>query len=50
MMIGSHSILYSRDAEAPDVTEAPWGRLVATTLPGGGKLGVYEPKHARPPT
>ncbi len=26
----------------------PWGILTYLTLPGGGKLGVYEPKHARP--
>jgi hypothetical protein len=25
-----------------------WGRLTHLTLPGGGKLGVYEPRHARP--
>jgi hypothetical protein len=25
-----------------------WGVLTAVTLPGGGKLGVYEPRHARP--
>lgn len=25
-----------------------WGRLTQVTLPGGGKLGVYEPRHARP--
>jgi hypothetical protein len=25
-----------------------WGLLVQVTLPGGGKLGVYEPRHARP--
>jgi hypothetical protein len=25
-----------------------WGSLTYITLPGGGKLGVYEPKHARP--
>ncbi|MES2376072.1 MAG: extradiol dioxygenase [Bacteroidota bacterium] len=25
-----------------------WGNLTYLTLPGGGKLGVYEPKHARP--
>jgi hypothetical protein len=25
-----------------------WGLLVYLTLPGGGKLGVYESKHARP--
>jgi hypothetical protein len=26
-----------------------WGSLTYITLPGGGKLGVYEPKHASPP-
>jgi hypothetical protein len=25
-----------------------WGLLTYLTLPGGGKLGVYEPKHLRP--
>jgi hypothetical protein len=25
-----------------------WGLLVRVTLPGGGKLGVYQPRHARP--
>jgi hypothetical protein len=25
-----------------------WGNITQLTLPGGGKLGVYEPKHARP--
>src|SRR5579862_9067164 len=25
-----------------------WGTLFEITLPGGGKLGVYEPHHARP--
>jgi hypothetical protein len=26
-----------------------WGILTQITLPGGGKLGVYQPRHARPP-
>jgi len=26
-----------------------WGRLIDITLPGGGVLGVYEPRHKRPP-
>src|SRR5262249_37965360 len=26
-----------------------WGTLTQITLPGGGKLGVYQPRHARPP-
>ena len=25
-----------------------WGVLTQITLPGGGKLGVYQPRHARP--
>lgn len=30
------------------VSEQRWGLLTEVTLPGGGKLGVYEPRHARP--
>jgi hypothetical protein len=26
-----------------------WGMLTHLTLPGGGKLGIYAPRHARPP-
>ena len=25
-----------------------WGALTEVALPGGGKLGVYQPRHARP--
>jgi len=25
-----------------------WGLLTTLTLPGGGSLGVYQPRHARP--
>lgn len=30
------------------VEELRWGSLTRITLPGGGKLGVYQPKHASP--
>jgi hypothetical protein len=30
------------------VVEPEWGSLTNITLPGGGKLGVYQPRHARP--
>ena len=30
------------------VSEQRWGKLATLTLPGGSKLGIYEPKHARP--
>jgi hypothetical protein len=25
-----------------------WGLLTRMTLPGGGKLGIYQPRHGRP--
>jgi hypothetical protein len=33
---------------ATPIREASWGLMTTLTLPGGGKLGVYEPKHPRP--
>ncbi len=33
--------------DAPE--DAGWGVLTAVALPGGGKIGVYQPRHARPP-
>ena len=30
------------------VQDYGWGLLTQVTLPGGGKLGIYQPKHARP--
>src|SRR4051812_32564382 len=35
-------------AAAPLETQ-PWGLLTHVALPGGGRLGVYQPRHARPP-
>ena len=32
--------------EAPD--DQRWGILTHLALPGGGRLGVYQPKHPRP--
>ena len=36
------------DIPCEPVTQAEWGLLTQITLPGGGKLGIYEPRHARP--
>ena len=30
------------------VQDEGWGILTQLTLPGGGKLGVYQPRHPRP--
>lgn len=32
-----------------EVQNQGWGLLTTLTLPGGGKLGVYQPRHERPP-
>ena len=31
-----------------DVTQQRWGRSTRISLPGGGTLGLYEPRHERP--
>lgn len=41
--------LKAHNVKVSDVREERWGKLVAVTLPGGGKIGVYEPKHPSPP-
>lgn len=39
----------SRGIACSELHTQPWGVLTQITLPGGGKLGVYQPRHARPP-
>jgi catechol 2,3-dioxygenase-like lactoylglutathione lyase family enzyme len=40
--------LKSRKVEVSKVTKERWGNLATLTLPGGGRIGIYEPKHASP--
>ena len=37
-----------RNIECDPVQDMGWGRLTRIALPGGGKLGLYQPRHARP--
>jgi hypothetical protein len=39
----------ARGVACTPVSEERWGSLTRLTLPGGGTLGVYQAKHARPP-
>jgi len=39
----------SRGIKCGPVQDEGWGVLTHVTLPGGGKLGAYQPRHARPP-
>ena len=38
----------TRGVACAPVQDQVWGVLTNVTLPGGGNLGVYEPRHARP--
>ena len=40
--------LRERDVACDPVQTERWGLLTRVHLPGGGKLGVYEPRHPRP--
>jgi hypothetical protein len=53
MINGLHAILFSEDAERlrvflGEVSDQGWGRLASIKLPGGGELGLYEPRHPSP--
>jgi len=36
------------DIGCAPVQDEGWGLLTRVTLPGGGALGIYQPRHARP--
>jgi len=38
----------TRNISCCAVQDQGWGLLTQVTLPGGGKIGVYQPRHARP--
>jgi hypothetical protein len=40
--------LEHRRVRCDPVQNLGWGLLTQVALPGGGKLGIYQPRHARP--
>ena len=40
--------LGGRGAKCSEPFSASWGRAISAPLPGGGKIGLYEPRHAHP--
>jgi hypothetical protein len=40
--------MQKHDVSCGQVRDQGWGLLTQLTLPGGGKLGVYQSRHARP--
>jgi hypothetical protein len=41
--------LKQKNVTVSAVSEQRWGSLASLTLPGGGKVGIYQPKHPTPP-
>ena len=37
-----------RDVVCETIQDQGWGLLTHVSLPGGGRLGVYQPRHERP--
>ncbi|MEO8218047.1 MAG: extradiol dioxygenase [Acidobacteriota bacterium] len=37
--------LAARNVKCGEVEEARWGSITKITLPGGGSIGLYQPKH-----
>jgi catechol 2,3-dioxygenase-like lactoylglutathione lyase family enzyme len=42
--------LSGRHVPCAPIAEEPWGRVTRVTLPGGGHLRIYQPRHPRPAT
>ena len=40
--------LRAKGVECEAITEARWGSITKISLPGGGRIGLYQPKHPRP--
>jgi hypothetical protein len=40
--------LTSRNVKVSEVSEQRWGKLASLILPGGSKIGIYEPRHPSP--
>ena len=38
----------SHGVECSPIEALGWGRRTQVRLPGGGRLGIYQPRHARP--
>jgi catechol 2,3-dioxygenase-like lactoylglutathione lyase family enzyme len=40
--------LEAKNVKVSEVSEQRWGKLASFTLPGGGRISIYEPKHLSP--
>jgi catechol 2,3-dioxygenase-like lactoylglutathione lyase family enzyme len=41
--------LAAKGIETAPITDQGWGLLTSIAIPGAGDMGLYQPRHARPP-
>jgi len=44
-VVGEVASLAARGVECSPIEEARWGSITKVALPGGGELGLYQPRH-----
>ena len=47
-VISEIAALRARGVECTEIHEERWGSVTKIRMPGGGEIGLYQPKHARP--
>ena len=47
-LAGDIAALEAKHVRCSEVEEARWGSLTRIQLPGGGEVGLYQPKHPSP--
>jgi hypothetical protein len=40
--------MHGRGIGCSDIDEQRWGSITRVSLPGGGRIGIYQPKHPTP--
>src|SRR5215470_20242855 len=40
--------LHAKGVQCSEVVDARWGSITKIRLPGGGEMGLYQPRHPRP--
>ncbi|HMK97860.1 MAG TPA: hypothetical protein VK425_09965 [Acidimicrobiales bacterium] len=44
-LVAEMRLLSERGVTCSEAHEAPWGSVTTVALPGGGELGLYQPRH-----
>ena len=47
-LVATQKMLTKAGVPTADPVDEGWGILSSMTLPGGGEIGFYQPRHARP--